>query len=29
VNGADWAVVRPRKDVAELIREERIPAWLG
>jgi diaminopimelate decarboxylase len=28
VNGADWAVVRPRKDVAELIREERIPAWL-
>ena len=29
VNGADVAVVRPRRSVAELIAEDRLPDWLS
>jgi len=29
VNGADWAVVRPRIDIDRLIAADRLPAWLG
>jgi len=28
VNGADWALVRPRVEVAELIALDRLPPWL-
>jgi diaminopimelate decarboxylase len=28
VNGADWAVVRPRPTIDELIALDRLPAWL-
>ena len=29
VNGADWAVIRPRGSYDELIGLDRIPGWLG
>jgi diaminopimelate decarboxylase len=29
VNGADWAVVRPRPTYADLIGLDRMPGWLG
>ena len=29
VNGADWAVIRPRGSYEELIALDRIPAWLA
>jgi diaminopimelate decarboxylase len=29
VNGADWAVIRPRSSYEELIGLDRIPGWLG
>jgi diaminopimelate decarboxylase len=29
VNGSDWAMVRPRLEVDQLIALDRIPAWLG
>ena len=29
VNGADWAVVRPRQTYEELIGQDRVPAWLS
>jgi diaminopimelate decarboxylase len=28
VNGAEWAVVRPRVEVEELIALDRLPGWL-
>ncbi len=28
VHGREWAVVRPRPDIAELIDRDRIPEWL-
>jgi len=28
VDGDRWEVVRPRQDIEELIRQERIPAWV-
>jgi len=28
VNGAQWAVVRPRLEVDQLIALDRMPAWL-
>ena len=28
VNGAEWAVVRPRVEVDALIAMDRLPAWL-
>ena len=28
VSGSDWAVVRERKDVEALMRDEKVPAWL-
>ena len=28
VNGADWALVRPRLEVADIIARDRLPAWL-
>ncbi len=28
VNGADWAVVRPRVEAEELIALDRLPDWL-
>jgi diaminopimelate decarboxylase len=28
VNGAEWAVVRPRVEVEDLIGLDRIPGWL-
>ena len=29
VNGAQWAVVRPRIDIDRLIAADRVPEWLG
>ena len=29
VNGADWAVIRPRTSYEELIALDRVPAWLA
>ncbi|HWV82093.1 MAG TPA: diaminopimelate decarboxylase, partial [Hyphomicrobiaceae bacterium] len=29
VRGAEWAVVRPRPTYEELIKLDRMPAWLG
>ncbi len=29
VNGAEWALVRPRVEVEDLIGLDRLPAWLG
>ena len=29
VNGADWAIVRPRPTYADLIGLDRVPGWLG
>jgi diaminopimelate decarboxylase len=29
VNGAEWAVVRPRRDLEALLAEESMPEWLG
>jgi diaminopimelate decarboxylase len=29
VNGAEWAVVRPRPTYADLIALDRIPEWLA
>ncbi|MBI5111487.1 MAG: diaminopimelate decarboxylase [Rhodovulum sp.] len=28
VNGADWALVRPRLEVADIIARDKLPAWL-
>ncbi|MFL9824484.1 diaminopimelate decarboxylase [Rhodoplanes sp. SY1] len=28
VNGSDWAVVRPRPSIAEIIALDRVPGWL-
>jgi diaminopimelate decarboxylase len=28
VNGADWALVRPRVEVDQLIALDRLPPWL-
>jgi diaminopimelate decarboxylase len=28
VNGAQWAVVRPRLDAEQLIAFDRLPSWL-
>ena len=28
VNGAEWALVRPRVEVDALIAMDRLPAWL-
>lgn len=28
VNGADWALVRPRLEVADIIARDRLPEWL-
>jgi diaminopimelate decarboxylase len=28
VNGADWALVRPRLEVADIIARDQLPAWL-
>lgn len=29
VNGADWAVVRERRDTEAFLRDEHVPAWVG
>jgi diaminopimelate decarboxylase len=29
VNGADWAVIRPRGSYEDLIALDHIPGWLG
>jgi diaminopimelate decarboxylase len=29
VNGADWAVVRERRDTEAFLRDEHVPAWIG
>ena len=29
VNGSDWAVIRARKDVDDLMRDETVPDWVG
>jgi diaminopimelate decarboxylase len=29
VDGDRWAVVRPRRDIEEMLGEERLPEWLG
>ena len=29
VNGADWALIRPRTSFEDLIGLDRMPAWLG
>ncbi|MGH6953288.1 MAG: diaminopimelate decarboxylase, partial [Alphaproteobacteria bacterium] len=29
VQGGEWAVVRPRQDLAELLSRDRLPPWLG
>jgi diaminopimelate decarboxylase len=29
VNGAEWAVVRERRDTEAFLREEHVPAWIG
>jgi len=28
VNGADWALIRPRVEVEQLIALDRLPPWL-
>jgi diaminopimelate decarboxylase len=28
VNGADWALIRPRIDAAQLIALDRLPPWM-
>jgi diaminopimelate decarboxylase len=29
VNGADWAIVRPRPSYEEMLGRDRLPTWLG
>jgi diaminopimelate decarboxylase len=28
VDGDQWSIVRPRKDVEDFLSEERLPPWL-